>query len=333
MSNKIAITPVALREPQNPIAVTLRERGFTVAQHPEMTPPSPEEQRALLDGAIGFIAGPEPVGREALAAAGSLRVVSRFGVGYDNIDLQAATDLGIIVTYVPDAMVEAVADLTLGLLITAARRISELDAAAKRGDWVRVIAADVSGATLGLVGTGRIGLAVARRAKAFGMRLLGCDPYPNRTFTEELGGRYVPLEELAAGSDFLSLHMPATSETRNLIGPELLARMRPTAFLVNAARGSVVDEPALLVALDEGRLAGAALDVFSVEPPAPDSAAARLMRHPRVVATPHVASFTPATVARMGQCALENLLTVLDGRRPEHVANPEVYERGLRFGA
>jgi D-3-phosphoglycerate dehydrogenase len=330
MQQTIAITAVTIRDDENEVAETLKERGYALAIHSRQTSPDRDEQRALLADAAGLIAGSEPLTREVLSEAPNLRVISRNGVGFDAVDLEAATELGIVVTFVPDAMVDAVADLALGLLLSLARRIPELDAALKGGEWRRAIGADVAGRTLGLVGTGRIGMAVARRAKAFRMRLLGYDPHPNPLFQEELGGDYVSLEELLELSDFVSLHVPATRETRGLIGTDALARMKSSAFLVNTARGSLVDEQALLEALQEGRIAGAALDVFSREPPEPGSPAAALQRLPNVVATPHVAAYTPITAARMGRAALANLLAVLDGVRPPHVANPEVYDRALR---
>jgi phosphoglycerate dehydrogenase-like enzyme len=323
----IAVTAVALRADENEVVATLRERGYRVLTRPKLTTPTRDELRPLLAEAVGLIAGSEALTEEVLAEAPRLRVISRNGVGYDNIDLEAATARGIPVTYVADIMVDAVADLTLGLLLSAARRIPELDAASKTGEWRRVMAADVTGRTLGLVGTGRIGMAVARRARAFRMRLLGSDPYPNPLFVEELGGDYVPLEELLEASDYVSLHLPAGPETRGIIDTAALARMKPSAFLLNAARGSLVDEPALLDALNAGRIAGAGLDVFCEEPPDASSAGAELMRHPNVVATPHVASFTPVTVAKMGRAALANLLAALAGERPEYVANPAVYDR------
>lgn len=330
MSQKIAVSPIALCREQNEVTQTLRERGYEPALHSKPGLPTRDEQRELLRGAVGMIASSEPITREAMDAATDLRVLSRYGVGYDNIDVAAATDLGIIVTYVPDAMTDAVADLTLALLLAAARRLTELDGLMKAGEWKRLMAADVTGRTLGLIGTGRIGLAAARRARGFGMRLLGCDPYVNPAFVEEMGGSYVSLDELLETSDFVSLHVPASAETEAMIGAAELARMKPSAYLINCARGSLVDEQALIEALDSGRLAGAATDVFSTEPPAADSAAADLARHPKVVATPHVASMTPLTVAKMGRVALANLLDALEGRRPQHLCNPEVYERGLR---
>jgi phosphoglycerate dehydrogenase-like enzyme len=240
MPDTIAITAVTMRDDENEVARTLKEQGYRLAIHPRLTPPTAEEQRALLAEAVGLIAGSEPISREALQAAPRLRVVSRNGIGFDAVDLDAASELGIVVTYVPDAMVDAVADLTLGLLLASARRIVEYDAAMKRGEWRRVMGADVSGRTLGLVGAGRIGMAVARRAKAFRMRLVAHDPYPNPLFVEELGGDYMPLEELLEVSDFVSLHLPASEATRGAIGAAELARMKPSAFLINCARGSLV---------------------------------------------------------------------------------------------
>lgn len=330
MPNTVAITALAIANEENEVAYTLKEQGYTLALHPHMVMPNRDELRELLADAVGVIAGSEPYTREVMEEAKHLRVISRNGVGYDAVDVAAATDLGIVVTYTPDAMVDTVADLAFGLLLGVARRIPELDAHMKKGEWHRVIGADVSGKTLGLVGTGRIGMATARRARAFNMRLVGFDPYPNPLFVEELGGDYLSLEELFEVADFISLHVPSTAATRNLVSGELLARLKPTAFLINTARGTLIDEAALLKHLQEGRLAGAALDVFSQEPPAAGSAAEELARLPNVVALPHVASFTPNTVARMGRGACRNLLSVLSGTRDAEIVNPEVFDRGLR---
>ncbi len=326
----IAVTSLGLRDENNAVSQSLKEKGYHLRTHPLMTPASREELRELLADSVGLIAGMELLTREVMEAAPHLRVISRNGVGYDAVDLQAATELGIVVTYVPDAMVDAVADLTLGLLLSSARRIAELAAEVKQGRWPREMAHDVGGQTLGIIGTGRIGTAVARRAKAFGMRLVGCDPYTNPLFVEELGGSYLPLEELLAVSDFVALHSPATAETKGLMNAERFGQMKRGAILINTARGVLVDEQALLDALDSGHLAGAALDVLSTEPPKPGTPAETVSRHPKVVSIPHVASYTPNTIARMSHGAMVNLLDVLEGRRPQSLANPEVYERGLR---
>lgn len=330
MSERIAITAGTMQDENNEVAQTLLGLGYELAIHRRPTPPSRDELRVLLTGASGLIAGAEPITREVLEEASGLRVVSRNGVGYDAVDLEAAADLGVVVAYVPDAMVDAVADLALALLLSLARRIPELDRSMKDGRWERKIGSDVRNRTLGLVGTGRIGMATARRARAFGMRLVGSDPYPNPLFVEELGGEYVDLPELFETADYVSLHLPASAESRGLVGADLLGRMKPGAFLINTARGTLVDEEALLAALDSGRPAGAGLDVFAQEPTPEGSAGDRLRRHPAVIALPHVAAFTPVTAARMGLAAMDNLLTVLRGERPAHVANPAVYQGTLR---
>lgn len=321
---KIVLTPVALCQGENPVLEALREAGYTPVTHAGLKPPTPDELRRYLEGAVGMIAGMEPVTAAVIEGATALRAISRFGVGYDNVDLAAATRRGIPVTYIPDAMVDAVADLTLGLMLAVARRIPELDRGMKAGEWPRYPALDVCRKTLGIWGTGRIGLAVAERARGFRMTLLGHDPFPNPRFVEELGGDYAGRDELLERADFLTLHLPLSPATERILNAEALARMKPTAIVVNAARGGLVDEDALHHALTTGRLGGYATDVFRQEPPAPHP----LWSLPNVVATPHVASYTDGAVTRMARAALANLLAVLNGERPEHVVNPEVYDRG-----
>jgi D-3-phosphoglycerate dehydrogenase len=321
---KIAVTPVALCQGENPVLEALRAKGYTPVVHTGLKPPTLEELRRYLEGAVGMIAGMEPVPAEVIDQAEALRVISRFGVGYDNVDVVAATRRKIPVTYIPDAMVDAVADITMGLLLAVARRIPEFDRGMKAGEWPRYPAFDVCRKTLGIWGTGRIGLAVAERARGFRMTLLGHDPVPNSRLVEELGGDYVDQEELLTRADFVTLHLPLTPATERVINADVLARMKPTAFLINAARGGLVDEDALHDALTQGRLGGYATDVFRKEPPEPHP----LWSLSNVVATPHVASYTDGAVTRMARAALNNLLLVLDGQRPEFVVNPEVFEGG-----
>jgi D-3-phosphoglycerate dehydrogenase len=323
LPDRIVVTPVALCQNENLLVNTLKQQGYEVVLHTTMTPPSPADLSRYLQGAIGMVAGMEPVPAAVIEGADRLRVISRFGVGYDNVDVAAATRRGILVTYIPDAMIDAVADLTLGLILALARRIPELDASMKSGEWRRVLGADVTRKSLGIIGTGRIGMAVARRAAGFRMRLLGYDPAANPQFVEELGGEYVSLADLLGQSDFITLHLPLLPATRGLIAAPQLAQVRPSAFLINCARGALVDEAAIYAALTEGRLAGFATDVYPHEPPEPHP----LYRLPNVIALPHIASYTPATAARMSQAALENLLAGLRGEAPEHAINPEVIGR------
>ncbi|MDJ0867296.1 MAG: D-glycerate dehydrogenase [Myxococcota bacterium] len=256
-----------------------------------------------------------------------LRVVSSMSVGVDHIDLVAATERRIPVGHTPGVLTETTADLAFGLLLDAARRIAEGDRYVRAGDWRpervwepdMLLGRDVHGATLGILGLGAIGRAVARRAAGFGMRVLGW----SRTRRELPGVAWRPLEDLLAEADFVSVHVALAPETRGLLDAAALARMKPGAVLVNTARGGIVDEAALAAALRSGRLAAAGLDVFEREPLA---ASSPLRALPQVVLTPHLGSASRATRARMAELAVANLLAGLRGERLPHCANPEVYE-------
>jgi len=264
----------------------------------------------------------------AAAAAGGCRVVATMAVGYNNIDVTAATRLGVVVTNTPGVLTEATADLTWALILAAARRAVEGDAEMRGGrfaGWgpMYLLGGDVTGRTLGLVGPGRIAVAVAERARGFRMPLL----YHGRRASpalDDLGARRVGLDDLLAKSDFVSLHVPLSAETHHLIDARALARMKPTAYLINTSRGPVVDEAALVEALAAGRIAGAGLDVYEDEPRmAPGLADCR-----NAVLLPHLGSATHATRAAMSRIAAENLVAVLQGRRPAHPVNPEVFGAG-----
>jgi len=268
----------------------------------------------------------DPVTARVIAAAPRLRVISQVAVGHDNIDVAAATARGIVVTNTPDVLTEATADFTWALLLATARRVPEAERFLKAGRWNRwdidlLAGADVSHRTLGIVGFGRIGRAVARRALGFGMKVLYASRNPAPPEVEqELRAIHVPLDTLLAQSDFVSIHCPLNAETRGLIGIEQLSRMRRSAILVNTSRGPVVDEAALAAALSEKMIAGAGLDVFEREPTIdPD-----LLALPNVVLTPHVGSATHATRQRMCTLAAENCAAVLTGNRPPNPVNPAV---------
>ncbi|MGQ4808009.1 putative 2-hydroxyacid dehydrogenase [Candidatus Entotheonellaceae bacterium PAL068K] len=260
-------------------------------------------------------------------AGTTLKVVANVAVGYDNIDVQAATQHGIVVTNTPDAVTEATADLTWGLLLSIARRISEGDRYIRAGAWrewqfMFLLGHDVYDRTLGIVGMGRIGRAVARRARGFGMRML----YHNRRRLDipietELGATWVDFPTLLQQADFVSLHVPLTPDTTHLIGEDELRMMQSTAYLINTARGAVVDEQSLGRALEEGWIAGAALDVFEHEPRVSQA----LLALDHVVLVPHIGSASVATRTRMAVMAAQHLIAVLRGERPPHVVNPEVY--------
>jgi glyoxylate reductase len=265
---------------------------------------------------------------EVMEACPGLRVISNYAVGYNNIDVAEATKRGIPVTNTPDVLTEATADLTWALLLDVARRVTEGDRFTRSGRWHGwdprlMLGKDVFGSTLGIIGFGRIGRAVARRARGFDMRVLYCSR-TRLTPQEEkhLGVVYRPLNELLAESDFVSLHAPYTPETHHLIGEAELRRMKRTAYLINTARGPLVDERALVRALQEGEIAGAGLDVYENEP----RLAEGLKELEQVVLAPHLGSATLETRMKMAKLAAENLLSVLRGEKPPHLVNPEVWE-------
>lgn len=269
----------------------------------------------LFDGVLCLLK--DRMDREALDAATRLKVLSNYGVGYDNIDVPYATAKGIVVTNTPDVLTEATADMAFALLLAVARRLSEAERIAREGKWAWapdfLLGADLHGATLGLVGFGRIGKAVARRAKGFGLRIRYTLARPSAE-GDELGAVHVPVpEDLLAESDFVSLHVPLVAETRHFMNEERFRRMKPGAIFVNTGRGGLVDQEALARALNEGWIAGAGLDVFDPEPlPAEHP----LFRAKNLLPAPHIGSATPDARNGMAVCAATNLLAVLEGRTP-----------------
>ena len=291
--------------------------------------PLPEEEllRAvpLIEGLL--VAGSR-ISSRVLEQAPKLRAISNASVGYDNLDLAACTARRIPVTSTAGALEETTADLAFALLLAVARRVVEGDRYVREGRWDRwqfnlLHGRDVYAKTLGLYGFGHIAQGMARRGRGFSMRMLYHSRHrAPRSVEQELGAEYVDRETLIGESDFLTLHVPLTPETHHLMGPPEFRRMKPTAFLINAARGKVVDEEALVEALREKRIAGAGLDVFENEPKVHPG----LLSLPNVVLMPHVGSATGETRLRMAMLAAQNLLDLLDGRRPKNLLNPEVFE-------
>ncbi|HEY8531042.1 MAG TPA: D-glycerate dehydrogenase [Limnochorda sp.] len=279
-----------------------------------------------VDGLIALLS--DTIDGQVMDAAGPrLRVIANYAVGFNNIDVAEATRRGILVTNTPGVLTEATADLTWALIMSTARRVVEGDAYMRSGQFngwspTLLLGQEVYGKTLGVVGFGRIGQAVARRAKGFNMRVLY---YSRRRVPEaeaELGAEYRELDQLLAESDFVSLHVPLTDQTRHLIGRRELELMKPTAILVNVARGPVVDEAALVEVLRQGRIAGAGFDVYEEEP----KMAPGLAELSNVVLLPHLGSATRETRAKMAEMVATDLLEALRGRRPPHLVNPEAWK-------
>jgi D-3-phosphoglycerate dehydrogenase / 2-oxoglutarate reductase len=270
-----------------------------------------------------------PITRRVLDGCPRLRVVSEYGIGVDNVDVAAASALGIWVANVPGFCTAEVADHTLALLLAASRQIIPQDRATRSGAWSFTHAGApidrLSDQTLGLVGFGRIARAVCDRARVFGMRVLAWSPSLTAERAAEHGAEAVTLDRLFRESDYLSLHVPATAETRGLVGADRIAQLKPTAWLINTGRGALVDEAALLQALESGRLAGAALDVRQAEPPEPDD---QLSRLPNVILTPHSAYYSRRAMAELRETAARNVVSVLRGGAPIWPVNPGITPRG-----
>jgi glyoxylate reductase len=257
-----------------------------------------------------------PFGRPELDGLPNLKIVANYGVGYDNLDVTAIRDRGVVVTNTPDVLTNATADLTWTLILAAARRVKEGQHLIEEGwpGWhpMQLLGVELHGATLGILGAGRIGQAVARRALGFGMSILYMDQSPQIQFEAETGATLVELDDLLARSDVVSVHVPLTEETRGLFDAKRLRSMKPGSILVNTARGGVVDEDALVAALDEGPLFAAGLDVFEGEP----NVRPALVAHPRAVCLPHLGSATRHTRAAMANLAARNVQAVLRGDPP-----------------
>jgi D-3-phosphoglycerate dehydrogenase len=319
----------------------LVEAGFDVADYQRPGPLPEDELIAALQGFEGVVAGNDPMNDRVMRAAPSLRAIARHGVGLDSVDLEAAARLGIIVTNTPGIIIDSVADMAFALILAVARRVCEADRTIRAGRWIDHQGVLVWGKTLGIVGVGAIGMAMARRALGFNMTVLAFDPFP-RPDAEELGVRYVGLDELLREADFVSIHAPLNEETRGMLGERELGLMRPSAYLINTARGGLVDQKALYEALREGRIAGAGLDVLAEEPPSPDDP---LLELANCVFTPHSGHNAREIVERVGLQVAGNLIETFaflggacpdpkpcegEGKGavpPRFCANPRVLER------
>ena len=286
----------------------LEEHGFEVVRITAGEKSVAEQLQEQLPGAVGVIAGLEPYDRALLEKCKALKVISRYGVGYDKVDVAAAKELGITVTITPGANEDSVADLAWALMLCACRSVAWSDRTLRSGQEKRLTGMEMWRKTLGVVGTGRIGKGVIRRARGFEMKVLCYDVSPDKAFAEEQGAEYVPLDTLLKEADFVSLHTPLTTETRNLIGARELALMKSTAVLVNTARGGIVDEDALYEALKNHTIAAAGLDAMVYEPPVESP----LLTLDNFTATSHFGATTYDAIHKMSMMAARNLIDVLE---------------------
>ncbi len=291
----------------------------------EMAPELWRDEQALRERIAGcraiLVRNQTKVTRELIAAAPDLELVARAGAGLDNVDVAAATEAGVLVSYAPEQNAISVAELAIGMMLSLARRIPQADQDTKSGNWSRqkFTGTELYGKTIGIVGFGRIGFLVAMRARAFGLQVLGYDPFtcPDSVTAVESGAEMVSIEALLARADIVSCHLPNNAATRSFFGKDRLAQMKQSAIFLNLARGEVVDEPSLIEALQAGRIAGAGLDVRATEPPSPSP----LDAMDNVILTPHVAAFTDEAQTRVVAAVCRDIATVLGGGRPVYPAN------------
>jgi D-3-phosphoglycerate dehydrogenase len=264
-----------------------------------------------LEGVIGIITGAaEPITRKVIKDAKSLKVISRYGTGLDNIDLEAAEEFDVAVCRTPDAPTQAVAELTLALILNLSRKINAMDRVVRSGKWAPNIGNLLSGKTVGIVGLGRIGKTVVKLVEPFNLRIIVHEPYPDEKFVSQYRVKLTTLEQLLTESDIVSLHLPLTNETRGIIGRDEFSKMKKNALFINTARGGLVDEQALIEALEKRVIAGAALDVFETEP-----YDGELKEFENVLLTPHIGTFTIETRKKMEIQTVENLINALEEKK------------------
>ena len=274
---------------------------------------TPEELAKMVPGFHGWIASLDTVTRDVFAAADQLQVITRFGVGVDNIDLSEAKEFGIAVCNTPGVNANAVAEHCVGLMIAMVRRIHDGLLQTRSGNWAVLTSPTLEGKTLGLLGFGQIGQKVAKRLAGFEMNIMAYDPFPNADLAKALGVRMVSKEELIANADILSLHLPTIDETRGSINADFFPQMKAGSFIINTARGELINEMDLFEALQRGHLSGAAMDVMDGEPPRKDHP---LLALPNVIVTPHMAAYGESAMWGMGKMALENVLLYLKCEEP-----------------
>ena len=321
---------IATNIPDIGLDMLLTKANFEIWR--DIEPPVREyflEQITIADGVVAIPGATTKMDREAIDAGRNLRIISSYSVGYDHIDVAYATEKGILVTNTPGVLTDATADLAFGLLLMAARRMSEGERLMRSGGWRywgprMLLGQQVAGSSLGIIGLGRIGQAMAKRARGFNMKLYYTGRNRKPELEKELGISFLPFEDLLGTCDFISIHCPLSPETRSLIGEKELKMMKKTAILINTSRGHVVDQKALARALKEEWIAGAGLDAFEKEPMDPEDP---LLQLDNIAMTPHLGSASTKTREDMAIKAVTNLLAGLEGKTPPDLLNPEVLKK------
>lgn len=321
-TKSVLVTTTSFGKTDAALRPALEESVGEVVYNPKGRPLSAEELIPLVRDVDGLIAGLDHINASVMDAAKHLKVISRYGIGVDRVDIEAASEKGIVVTNTPGANTSAVAELAIGFILGLARNLCIADSETHRGEWTRFVGVGMRGKVVGLMGLGAIGREVASLLRPFGCRILACDPVISSDVAQDLGVHLVSKEALFSQADFISLHVPAAPDTIGMVDGHAFDQMKEGVYLINTARGELIDEAALKEALDTGRLKGAALDVFTTEPLGKDHF---LLQYPQVILTPHMAAHTDEAMNQMGWSAMEDCLAVLRGERPKHAVNTEVY--------
>ena len=316
--SRILVTPTSYGKFNPELKAKLENQVGEVIYNTTGKPLSSSQVVSLLQNIDGYIAGLDFIDRDALEAADSLKIIVRYGVGIDRVDLSAAKEKGIIVSNTPGANAASVAELALGLMLMLARQISTAQSSLQKGEWLRLPGVSIQDKTVGIIGLGAIGKQLAMRLAAFNCKIIAYEPHPDKTFVQKNEVTLVDLDTLTSNSDFISLHVPVLPATRNMVNDAFIAGMKEGSFLINTSRGEVLDESALIKALESGKIRGAALDAFEKEPPDPDNP---LLSHNKVICTPHLGAQTDGATNTMGEMALNECLRVLQGMEPEYQVN------------
>jgi len=314
-SYRVLVTPTSYARNDPKLRIDLEALVGEVIYNTKGRPLTSDELVQVIPQIDGYIAGLDKIDCAVIGAAKRLKVIARYGVGVDGVDLNAAKEKGIVVTNTPGANSASVAELTVGLILSLAREIPVAAQETKSGHWTRLSGLSLEGKVIGLLGFGAIGRQVARRLVGFNCRILAYDPYPDHEYAQTTAVELVSRDEVVGKSDFLSLHLPLSQETQDLVDGTFLQKMKPGAFLINTSRGELVDELALYAALKSGHLSGAALDVFTQQPPDANNP---LLTLPQVIATPHMGAHTDGATNAMGWRALIDCLAVLRGEKPKY---------------
>jgi len=310
---RLLVTPTSYGKNDARLKTELEALVGEVIYNPTGKPLTSTEVAGLLPGIDGYIAGLDAINDEALKSANKLKVIARYGVGFDNVDLESAKSRNIVVTNTPGANSVSVAELALGLILALARQIPEAVDAVHQGKWPRYSGVSLEGKTIGILGLGAIGKQLARRLAGFDCKILAFDPFADIQFAKDHQITLAEMDEVIAASDFVSLHLPLLPDTRGIVDETFLNKMKKGSYLVNTSRGEAINEEALLKALQSGHLKGAALDAFTIEPPDQNNP---LLSLPNVIATPHLGAQTDGATSNMGWMAMKDCLAVLKGEKP-----------------